>query len=174
MGNTERLVWYQGTTDVDGVATFAMIQDWWAGLSHKRIIWQQRLMGMATDPASLDWTAQRFDEQFTIVNSEIRGITLYWSKADDHSKVQNTTPQRLEFDLEKQQLYIFPVSQNDLVLRVTLPQKTLKTIRVMEPEFSVTVENGQGVLTFKSEADLLKVEVVLSSESLLAFKQKLP
>ncbi|MGA1133134.1 MAG: hypothetical protein ACO31I_12875 [Prochlorotrichaceae cyanobacterium] len=173
MSSIGRCVWYQGNTDPDAVNQFQTIQAWWANLNGKEIVWQQRMHGGSDDLQSLDWSSQRFDERFFVQNPNIKGITLYWTKANDSDREQSTTPQRLELDQEHQHLYVFPQSQQGLVLRITLPQVVYQTITLKNPEMSIAALEAYQVLTFKDEDKLIKVQVALSPEALLGLKNQL-
>lgn len=173
MSSLERYVWYQGSSDPEAASNFQDIQQWWTTLQGKEIIWQQRMLSGLDDLSSLDWSAQRFDERFFIKDPQVRGITFYWSKANQPDQSQNTTPQRLEFDAENQQLYVFPQSQQGLVLRITLPQMVYQNIALKNPQITVGMLDEYQVLTLKDDTKRIKVQVVLSPETLLDLKTKL-
>ena len=165
--STGRCVWYQGSTEPDALEQFQAIQAWWETLNGKEIIWQQRMLSGSSDLASLDWSTQRFDDRYIIQTPQIKGITLYWTKATEPDREQNTTPQRLELDREQQHLYIFPQSQQGLVLRITLPQLVYQTITLKNPEISTALLEDYQILTFKDDDKRIKVQIALSPETLL-------
>ena len=166
-------VWYQCSTEPDALEQFQAIQAWWETLNGKEIIWQQRMLSGSSDLASLDWSTQRFDDRYIIQTPQIKGITLYWTKATEPDREQNTTPQRLELDREQQHLYIFPQSQQGLVLRITLPQLVYQTITLKNPEISTALLEDYQILTFKDDDKRIKVQIALSPETLLGFKASL-
>lgn len=168
MSTSSQCVWYQGTIDPDALEHFQTIQTWWETLNGKEIIWQQRMLNGAEDLASLDWSQQRFDERYVIRTPHVKGITLYWSKATEPDREQNTTPQRLQLDGEH--LYVFPQSQQGLVLRITLPQLVYQTITLKDPEISTSALETYQVLTFKDDDKRIKVQIALSPETLLGLK----
>ena len=171
--STGRCVWYQGSTDPDALEQFQTIQTWWETLHGKEIIWQQRMLSDSEDLASLDWSTQRFDDRYVLLTPHIKGITLYWSKATEPDREQNSTPQRLELDPEQQHLYVFPQSQQGLVLRITLPQLVYQTIILKNPEISTAPLDNYQVLTFKDDNQRIKVQIALSPEAILGLKASL-
>jgi hypothetical protein len=168
-----RCVWYQGSTEPDALEQFQAIQTWWETLNGKEIIWQQRMLTGSEDPASLDWSTQRFDDRYVLLTPHIKGITLYWSKATEPDREQNSTPQRLELDPEQQNLYVFPQSQQGLVLRITLPQLVYQTITLKDPDISISTLDSYQILTFKDDNQRIKVQIALSPEAILGLKTNL-
>ena len=169
-----RTIWYQGSPDPNAAQSFQDIQSWWSSLNGQEIIWQQRMLSGIEDLSSLDWKSQRFDERFYIKNPEIKGITLYWAKANQPDQVQSTTPQRLELDWEAQQLYVFPQKQQGLVLCITNPTVVYQTVAIKNPQIRYAPLDEYHVLTLQAEEKKLKVQVVLSPEALLQLKAQLP
>ena len=173
MSSLERYVWSQGSPDPDAATSFQDIQNWWTALQGKEILWQQRMLNGLDEVSQLDWSSQRFDERFYIKDPQVRGITLYWSKTNQPDQSQNTTPSRLELDPVNQHLYVFPQSQQVLVLRITLPQVAYENITVKNPQISLGTVDNYSVLTLKDDAKCIKVQVLLSPEALLDLKSKL-
>ncbi|MEB3273728.1 MAG: hypothetical protein ACO4CG_14020 [Prochlorothrix sp.] len=171
---SDRIVWYQGTDSPSAALDFAEIQQWWAGLQGREVVWQQRAISGTQDWSQLDWSSQRFDERFFIKDPEIRGITLFWAKANEADRAQSTTPHRLEWDVNSQCLYIFPQSQQGLVVRVSLPQIEYRTVTLTNPEVDRSIAQGSLTLTFKDANQRLAVQVTLNAEALLALKRQLP
>ncbi|NEQ23335.1 MAG: hypothetical protein F6K28_30115, partial [Microcoleus sp. SIO2G3] len=116
-----RTVWQQNSDNPENRMNFAIIQQWWTNLNDKKIAWRQRIIPQTGDVSQLDWELQRFDEVFKLQAPQIRGITLYWRKVDNERE-RNTTPRKLELDTQSQQLYIYPQSQQELVIRVGVPE----------------------------------------------------
>ena len=169
-----RVIWYQDTDSPTAASDFAQIQQWWAGLQGKEILWQQRMATGTTDWTTLDWSSQRFDERYCIKNPEIRGITLFWAKVNDPDRQQSTTPHRLEWDPSQQCLYILPRSQQGLVLRVSLPQVDYRTFSLQNPTIDQVISQGSLILTLKDPQQQLAVQVTLNAETLLTLKRLLP
>lgn len=120
----------------------------------------------------LNWDIQRFDEVFELKNPDLRGITLYWRKTDSEQE-RNTTPHQLVLDTRRQQLYIFPQSQKQLVIRVELPQIVYQTIEVKNPQIECSFL-GEHILTLRDVQQRLEVKITLSNDTLSQLKQQLP
>jgi hypothetical protein len=166
-------VWQFGGTSTENANNFATISQWWASLNGKEITWRQRLIPQTAEVHELDWEPQRFDEKFALVNPEIRGITLYWSKPDSQ-QARSTTPHKLELDNLRQQLYIFPQSQKEIVIRVGLPEVIYQTIELKNPQWRSSTGDNSYKLILRDEAQQLEIKVALSPENLNQLKRTLP
>lgn len=167
-----KAIWQQGSPDASNADNFAAIQQWWMGLSGKEIRWQQRLIPENGDLTQLNWDPQRFDEAFVLTNPEVRGITLYWRKPDSLDE-RNTTPSKLELNGLQQQLYIYPQSQKNLVIRVALPQVVYQAVKISQPQLALTQTTGQTTLIVRDETQRLEIQVVLTPEKLAELKQQI-
>ena len=163
-------VWQQGSTNQENPNNFAVIKQWFASLNGKEITWRQRLIPPTADVREIDWEAQRFDELFLISNPEIRGITLYWRKPDSQQE-RSTTPHKLELDMLRQQLYIYPQSQREVVIRVGLKAAIYQKFELNNPQVEYNLEGDGCILTLRDTEQLLEVKVNLSAENLQQFKQ---
>ena len=168
-----KTVWTLGSNDPENTTHFAEISQWWTNLKEQKITWRQRLLDQTQDVSDLNWDSQRFDEVFTVMHPEVRGITLYWQKPDSPQE-RNITAEKLELDSLRQQLYIFPQSQKKLVIRVELPEVTYQTIKLEEPLWHYSDSGESTVLRIRDEKQQLEVQVNLSPESLNQLKQQLP
>jgi hypothetical protein len=166
------IVWQLGSSNPENAGNFSTISQWWAGLNGKEVHWRQRLLSPTGSASELDWEPQRFDEAFVIATPEIRGITLYYQKPGAQSE-RNTTPQKLELDTVRQQLYVFPQSQKEVAIRVGLPQVTYQKVKLVNPQAEIEAIAAGTVLTFRDESQLLEVQVQLSPEALAQLKQQL-
>lgn len=167
-----KTVWQLGIANPDNAANLATIQQWWAGLNAKEVSWKQRLINPDQDAIDLNWDTQRFDEKLLMHYPEIRGITLYWKKSES-SEERSTTPQKLELDSLGQQLFIFPKSQNGVVIRVALPVVKYQSVEMQNPQIDCTTVNENAVLTLKDDTQKLTVKVMLSPDRLSQLKQQL-
>lgn len=166
-------VWTYGSTDPQNPSYFETIRQWWIGLSGQPVTWRQRLIDRTTDPADLDWEAERFDEEFVISNLDVRGITLYYRKQGSDVE-RSTRPQTLQLSANGQYLFIYPQSQNDVVIRVGQPEARLETIDLTNPTATVATGEGRCLLTLTDAIAGTAVRVTLNAESLLALKKLLP
>ncbi len=161
-------IWQFGSNNPENPNHLDTIRQWWVALAGKEITWRQRLIPDSGDISELDWEPQRFDETFPITEPEIRGITLYWQKPNS-PKESNTTVQKLALNHTRQELYIFPQSQQQLVIRVALPKVQYQRIELNNPE--IFVENN--ILLFQDTKQLLEVQIKLTPEQLNQLKEKL-
>ncbi|MBE9229470.1 hypothetical protein IQ264_29110 [Phormidium sp. LEGE 05292] len=166
------IIWEQGSNNPENADNFAIIKQWFTNLNSKEITWKQRLLPPNGDVREIDWEAQRFDEKFIIFNSDIRGITLYWQKPDSPQE-RNTTPSKLELDNLKQQLYVYPQSQKDVVIRLALPEIIYQKFQMVNPQVEVSKLGENNVLIFRDDKQQIEVKVALSREKSYELKQQL-
>lgn len=161
---SKKIVWQQGSSNSNNVSNLAEISQWWSTLNAKEIIWQQRLIPERGDESVIDWDAQRFDEKFAIAMPQIRGITLYWQKPNSNLEL-DTTPKKLELDTSNQQLYIYPQSQSQLVIRITLPQVIYQTIELQNPQIAKTLIGDHYVILFRDAQQKIEVKLTLDRQN---------
>lgn len=169
----DKIIWQQGNSQPENLSNFAVISQWWSNLANKQVMLAQRTISQTGDVDQLDWEAQRFDEVFTIKSPEIRGITLYWQKPDSPQE-RNTTPHQLILDTRQQQLYIFPQSQKQLVIRVVLREINYQTINIKNPQWQYHRVGENHVLTLRDNPQQLEVKVTLTSDNLSQLKEQIP
>lgn len=163
-------VWQFGSSNPDNATNLATIRDWWASQNGKKINWRQRMLPGTIEASSLNWEPQRFDEAFVLAAPEMRGITLYWRKADMPDE-RSTTPDRLEFDPVRQQLYIFPKSQQEVVIRVESAEMVYQGLK-LKPSKLEYVADLQ-TLILRDELRRVEIEVTLTPELVEQLKGQL-
>ena len=168
-----KTIWQQNSDNPENGSNFATIQQWWASLNAQKIAWRQRLIPATGDVSQLDWEPQRFDEVFKLQMPQIRGITLYWRKADSEQE-RSTTPRKLELDTNTQQLYIYPQSQKELVIRVGIPEIVYQKIEIANPQWQGTTAGENYILTLRDQKQQLEVKLTLTPENLAQLKEQLP
>ncbi len=168
-----KIIWQQNSNNPENGNNFAIIQQWWTNLNTKKIAWRQRLIPQSGDVSQLDWEPQRFDEVFKLQIPQIRGITLYWRKADSEQE-RSTTPRKLEFDEHSQQLYIYPQSQKELVIRVGIPEIVYQKVAITNPQWEGSSAGDNYILTLRDNQQQLEVKLTLSPENLAQIKEQLP
>lgn len=168
-----KIIWQQNSDNPANGSNFATIQQWWANLNDKKIAWRQRLIPESGDVSQLDWESQRFDEVFKLESPQIRGITLYWYKPDGNSE-RSTTPRKLELDTQQQQLYIYPQSQKELVIRVGIPEIVYQKIELTNPEWQSSSAGENHILILRDRQQQLEVKLTLSPDNLAQLKEQLP
>jgi len=167
-------LWQFGSSREDNAEAFATITKWWAGLQGKEVTWQPRPVPMQGSVDDLDWERQRFDEIFVMANPEIRGITLYWAKPEAPQNEQSTTASKLELDPGRQQLFVYPQSQKDLVIRIAPTDVAYQVLSMTGTEFDCQPTSSAFLLSLRDGDRRLEVRVSLTPENLLALKRSLP
>lgn len=167
-----KILWQQNSDNPENGNNFATIQQWWTSLNDKKIAWRQRLVPQTGDISELDWEPLRFDEVFKVQTPQIRGITLYWRKPDTEQE-RSTTPRKLELDTDTQQLYIYPQSQKELVIRVGIPEIVYQKIELTNPQWQGTNAGENYILTLRDKQQQLEVKLTLSADNLAQLKEQL-
>jgi hypothetical protein len=169
-----KIIWQQNSGKSDNAENLATIRQWWKSLANKDVQLAQRLISQTGEVDELNWELQRFDEKFEIQNPEIRGITLYWSKPDS-TQERSTTPSQLVLDTRQQHLYIFPQSQPQVVMRVTLPQVVYETIELKNPQIEFSSDGQKHLLILRDTQEKIEVKASINwTEFLNKIKQQLP
>ncbi|MGD1903101.1 MAG: hypothetical protein ACFB9N_12780 [Geitlerinemataceae cyanobacterium] len=160
-------VWQFGSNDPSNVEALETIQQWWARLSGKSVTWQQRV-GNGGAPAELDWETQGFDEQFALVAPELKGITVFWSKAGDDAR-RDLTASRFELDRTQQALFITLKSKPDTIVRVGVPQPKYEKL-TLDPSVVTVVD---GTLVLRDRGQMLEIRAKLAPEQLAQLQSDL-
>ncbi len=168
-----KITWQQGSDNPDNGNNFATIKQWWESLNDKKIAWRQRLIPQSGNVSELNWEPQRFDEVFKLQLPQIRGITLYWRKPDTDREL-STTPRKLELESDRQQLYIYPQSQKELVIRVGVPEIIYRKIEIKNPQWQGTSVGENYILTLRDNLQQLEIKLTLNTENLAQLKEQLP
>ncbi|MEB3279370.1 MAG: hypothetical protein VKK42_10680 [Lyngbya sp.] len=163
------ITWQYGSSNPENATQLETIRQWWADLEGQEITWQQRLIPENGDLTQINWESQKFDEVFLIVNPQLRGITLYWSKLGNDQE-RSITASKLELDPLHQQLYIFSQSQTNIIIRVEFPQIKYQMIEMNNPEIAV---GKSGTILVRDSQQLLEIKISLTPEKLEQLKAKL-
>jgi hypothetical protein len=159
--NSNSLIWQQNSSQSDNGDNLKAIAVWWSALAAKEVAWQQRLIPPSGNLDELDWQPQKFDEKLVLATPQVRGITFYW-RNNQVTDERNITPSKLELDLSKQRLYVFPQSQSQVVISVSLPVTVYQKLNLLNPQIAATIKNGQGIILLRDETEKLEVKVTLS------------
>ncbi|PIE32736.1 hypothetical protein CSA56_14195 [candidate division KSB3 bacterium] len=127
--NSMRITWQFGSEDPENSKNFTTITTWWKALQAQTVVWKQRLI---PKDGNLDWSSQKYDESFTFFEADVRGITFYWRK-EEADKMSGITPSKLEFAPALQRLYVYPESQNNLVIRIEIPEPVHQSFTIDKP-----------------------------------------
>jgi hypothetical protein len=165
MGAMEtKIIWQQDTSNPENANNLAKIGQWWASLKDKEIDWKQRLIPTNGKLDEVNWEQQRFDEKFCLKEPQLRGITIYWQKPDSDREL-NITVKKLELDLAKQRIYIYPQLQPQVVIRVSKPEIIYQTIELTNPQVAATAIGDNYLLLLRDPQQQLQVKVILSHGS---------
>ena len=169
---SENLIWQQNSSNPDNQKHLKAIAQWWENLANQEVVWQQRLIPADGNLEDLDWQAQKFDEKLVLQTPQVKGITLFWhnNKVEDE---RNITPSKLHLNLSKQRLYIFPQSQSQVIISVSLPVTLYQKVNLVNPQVAATIKDDQGIILLRDETEKLEVKVALSQEKITQLLDKL-
>ncbi len=162
---SNNLIWQQNSSDRNNGDHLKAIANWWSNLAGKEINWQQRLIPAGNDLQEIDWQPQKFDETFVLQTPQLRGITLFW-RNEKIADERNITPSKLQLDLTQQQLYIFPQSQSQVVIKINVPELIYQKLNLVNPQVAATIKDDSGVILLRDAAQKLEIKVILSGEQL--------
>lgn len=160
---TEHLIWQQNSSNSHNADNLSAIAQWWTGLAGKEVAWQQRLISTG-GVQEIDWQPQKFDEKLVLQTPQLKGITIYWR--NNNTDERNITCKKLELDPRRQQLYVFPQSQSQVVIKVGLPQTNYQRLELFNPPIAATVKDNNGIILLRDEAEKLEIKVTLDSTRL--------
>ncbi|MEL6493699.1 MAG: hypothetical protein AAFQ41_01085 [Cyanobacteria bacterium J06623_7] len=167
----KNFIWQQNSSEPNNSDNLAAIASWWSELAGQEVVWQQRLVSAKGEVDELDWQPQKFDEQLSLEAPEVKGITLYWrNKGIDE---RNITPRKLQLNTAQQNLYIWPQSQSQVVIKVSLPVTTYQKFDLSEPQIAATIKNKRGIILLRDETEKLEIKVTLSPEQITQLLDKL-
>ncbi len=169
---SNNLIWQQNSSEPNNRENLEAIAKWWSSLENQEIVWQQRLIPPSGDLQDIDWQPQKFDEKFILLTPQLKGITIYWrnSKVTDE---RNITPSKLELNLTKKQLYVFPQSQSQVVISVCLPQTVYQKINLRNPQIAATIKHDSGIILLRDETEQLEITVTLDQKKLNQLREQL-
>ena len=168
-----KIIWQQGTNQSNQPEALATIGQWWASLNGKEVSFAQRVIPESGDIQQIDWDRQKLDENFVIANPQLRGITLFWYKQNLEQE-RSLTPDTLELNQENQELYIYPQSQPQVVIRVALPGVNYQQIELQNPLIVGKQVGENCVLLVRDKQQQLDVKIILSNELWAQLRSSLP
>jgi len=160
-------VWEHDSKDPENDANLAVISQWWANLNGKQVNWLERMIPQIGGMSEIHWEIQRFDEIFIMVNPEIRETTLYWQKPDSPIE-HNSIAQKIELNNLKQELYIYPRIEEEIVLRVSLHEFEYQTIQLNNVEITF---QEQEVMMIRDVKQQMEVQINLTAENVNLLKE---
>lgn len=163
---SDNLLWRLHSDDLNNADNLAAIAQWWTDLQGKEIFWQQRLLTDNQDLTALYWQPQKFDEKLTIYEPQLRGVTIFWRNHPTGSE-RNITASQLNLDLKEQKLYIYPQSQSQVVICVSLPVIAYQQLKLVNPQIAAS-NNPQGcVILLRDREQRLDVKINLDRQHLM-------
>ena len=168
-----KIVWQQGTNQSNQPEALDTICQWWTSLNGKEVSFAQRIIPESGDIQQIDWDRQKLDDKFVISNPQLRGITLFWYK-QDLDQERSLTPDTLELNQDNQELYIYPQSQPQVVIRVALPGENYQQIELQNPLIVGKQVGKNCVLLVRDKQQQLDVKITLSNEVWAQLKSSLP
>ena len=154
------LVWQQNNGGADNLENLEAIATWWSNLSGKEVTWQQRLISASGDLSEIDWQPQQFDKKLILDDSQLRGITIYWREGNSETE-HNITAGKLQLDTIEQQLYIYPQSQSQVVICVSLPQIVYQKLNLDNPQIAATSKGDNYLLLLRDKQQKLELKITL-------------
>lgn len=91
----------------------------------------------------------------------------------DNPQERNTTPDKLILDSIRQQLYIFPQSQKELVIRVESSSFQYQTVEMRDPQYLYSASGENHILSLRDGTQMLEVKVTLTPENLKQLMRQL-
>lgn len=140
----QKIIWQTKSENPENATNLQLISQWWSNLDQKPVKLAQRVIPESGNLDDIDWKTQRFDEQFTLENPQIRGITLYGKKQGEEKEF-GYTPQKIELDGDYQQLDIYLQSQSNIIIRFRLDRVQYPVLSLGEVEI-VTNPSGKNHL----------------------------
>jgi hypothetical protein len=134
---------------------------------------KQRLI---PEEGSVDWSSQKFDEQMTPFETDVRGITFYWRKSEETDS-SDITPAKLEFAPALQRLFLYPEKREDLILSFEVLEPIRKSLSIENPDWfsereSDTAGNVSGYrLQIRDHVSQTEITILLDKEHMQAAKQ---
>lgn len=154
------LVWQQNNGEADNRENLEAIATWWSDLNGKEVVWQQRLIAASSDLNDIDWQPQQFDKKLMLNQAELRGITIYWREGNSDIE-RNITASKLQLALSEQKLYIYPQSQSQVVICVTLPGIVYQKMELNNPLAVATSKGDNYLLLLRDKEQKLELKITL-------------
>ncbi len=154
------VVWQQNNGAADNLENLEAIATWWSNLSGKEVAWQQRLVSASGDLSEIDWQPQQFDNKLVLNDSQLRGITIYWREGNSETE-RNITAGKLHLDTIEQKLYIYPQSQSQVVICVSMPEIVYQQVILDHPQIAATSKGDNYLLLLRDKEQRLELKITL-------------
>jgi hypothetical protein len=170
---SNKIIWQQNSENSDNynVTNLQFISEWWSNVGQKKVKMAQRLIPDTENIYDIDWKYQRFDEEFIIECPEVRGITVY-GKKEGNDKEFGYTPQKLELDIDNQELDIYLQSQSKTIIRFSVAKIIYQTIPFGEVEIVSNSDSENHLILIRNKEKKVEITFTLNSnQQLYLFSQ---
>lgn len=161
-----KIIWQQKSEYDNNPTNLALISDWWSSLAQKKVKIAQRLIPETGNVNDINWESQRFDEEFILEFPQIRGITVYGKKAHEEKEF-GYTPQKLELDIDNQELDIYLQSQAHTIIRLSVATITYQTFSLGEVEIVSNGDSKNNLMLVRNTEKKVEVTFNLNSNQQL-------
>lgn len=160
------LIWQQNSVGADNAQNLQAIAQWWSDLQGQEIFWQQRLLSGSQDLREINWQQQKFDEKFKIHNPELRGVTIFW-RNNPTATERNITASKLHLNQNQQKLYIYPQSQSQVIICVSIPEIEYQQIELNHPQIATSNKPTGCSLLFRDREQRLDIKINLDQQKMM-------
>ncbi|BAQ59782.1 hypothetical protein GM3708_187 [Geminocystis sp. NIES-3708] len=160
---SSKIIWQQNSENVDNynVTNLQFISEWWSNLGQQKVKIAQRLIPETGNLNDIDWKSQRFDEEFILESPQIRGITVYGKKQNDEKEF-GYTPQKLELDINNQELDIYLQSQSNTLIRFSVAKIVYQTFSLGEVEIVSNSDSKNHLILVRNKEKKVEITFTLN------------
>lgn len=160
---TNKIIWQQNSENVDNynVTNLQFIGEWWSNLGQQKVKIAQRLIPETGNINDIDWKTQKFDEEFILESPQIRGITIY-GKKQGNDKEFGYTPQKLELDINNQELDIYLQSQSNTLIRFSVANIVYQTLPLGDVEIVSNSDSKNHLILIRNKERRVEITFTLN------------
>lgn len=160
---SSKIIWQQNSENVDNynVTNLQFIGEWWSNLGQQKIKIAQRLIPETGNINDIDWKTQKFDEEFILESPQIRGITIY-GKKQGNDKEFGYTPQKLELDINNQELDIYLQSQSNTLIRFSVATIVYQTLPLGDVEIVSNSDSKNHLILVRNKERRVEITFTLN------------
>lgn len=160
---SSKIIWQQNSENVDNynVTNLQFIGEWWSNLGQQKVKIAQRLIPETGNINDIDWKTQKFDEEFILESPQIRGITIY-GKKQGNDKEFGYTPQKLELDIDNQELDIYLQSQSNTIIRFSVATIVYQTLPLGDVEIVSNSDSKNHLILVRNKERRVEITFTLN------------
>lgn len=160
---SSKIIWQQNSENVDNynVTNLKFIGEWWSNLGQQKVKIAQRLIPDTGNINDIDWKTQKFDEEFILESPDIRGITIY-GKKQGNDKEFGYTPQKLELDIDNQELDIYLQSQSNTLIRFSVANIVYQTLPLGDVEIVSNSDSKNHLILVRNKERRVEITFTLN------------